>query len=201
MQEWIIHNGDLLIEIAGMLTGLAAVYLQVSQNIWLWPVYIINVTIYIYIYFISRLYADMTLMVYYLIISVYGWIHWARGKRPEKSKKLPIRKMPFKYYFFILLAEVILFTAMTVFLKYLTDSVTPIRDALVTSLSFIATWLLAKKYIENWIVWLIADILSIELYILKKLYPTVILFIVLTIMAVIGYISWNKCLHQNPNEC
>lgn len=192
MFEWLVNNYNSLIETAGMLTGLIAVYLQVKQKVWLWPVYIINVSIYIYIYYNSRLYADMSLMVYYLVVSVYGWYNWLKGKRDDQSEPLPVRKMQKKYYLLLVLIEIALFTLMVLILKHLTNSTTPYRDALVTSLSFIATWLLAKKYIENWIIWLIADVISIELYIYKKLYPTTVLFIVLSIMAVIGLISWKK---------
>jgi len=192
MVKWLIDNYSFLIETAGMLTGLIAVYLQVRQKVWLWPVYIVNVSIYIYIYYNSRLYADMSLMAYYLAVSVYGWYNWLKGKRKEENNNLPVRKMAKKGILLMVLIEIILFTVMVLFLKFLTNSTTPYRDALVTSLSFIATWLLAKKYIENWIVWLIADVISIELYIYKKLYPTTVLFIVMCIMAVIGLISWNK---------
>jgi len=199
MYEWLTHNYDFLIEMAGMLTGLIAVYLQVKQKIWLWPVYILNVSIYIYIYFHSRLYADMSLMVYYLVVSIYGWYNWLNGRKDNGNEQLPVRKMKSKGLLIMLLVEIVLFTGMALFLTYLTNSNTPIRDALVTSLSFIATWLLAKKYLENWIIWLIADMLSIELYIYKKLYPTTILFIVLTIMAVIGYVSWRKSYIKQQN--
>ena len=182
------------VEIFGAITGLLYIYFSIKEKILLWPIGIISSAIYIYVFFFSKFYADMSLQIYYLIISIYGWILWAKGKSPENKDNIEITKTPRKLYFLLLLITFILFIAMGIILDKATDSPLPYWDAFTTALSITATWMLAKKYIEQWLIWIVVDFVSTILYIYKGLYPTVILFTVFTIMAVVGYREWKKSL-------
>jgi nicotinamide mononucleotide transporter len=182
------------IEIFGALTGLLYIYFSIKENILLWPTGIISSAVYIYVFFNSKFYADMSLQVYYLIISIYGWILWAKGSQKDTDDNLPITKTPKKIYFTLFLITLALFIVIGIILDKATDSPLPYWDSFTTSLSITATWMLAKKYIEQWHIWIIVDSVSAALYIYKGLYPTVILFIVFTTMAVVGYLQWKKSL-------
>ncbi len=184
------------IEVFGALTGLIYIYFSIKEKIWLWPTGIITSAIYIYVFFISKFYADMSLQIYYLIISIYGWIYWKKG---SKKEKLPIIHTPLKIALILSVITFILFWIMAFVLKNYTDSPVPYWDAFTTALSITATYMLARKYIEQWLLWIIVDSVSACLYFYKQLYATVILFIVYTILAIAGFLQWKKIMKTQTN--
>jgi nicotinamide mononucleotide transporter len=187
--EWLAAN---YLELIAAALGLIAIYLQIKQRVWYWPVSIVLVSLYIIVYIQAKLYADMSLQVYYLVISFYGWYHWLFGKREDPGEKLPVSNVSRKLAVYLLLASITFFIAISFILINFTDSDLPYWDAFTTALSFVATWMLARKIIENWLVWIIVDAVSVGIYIYKGLYPTVVLFTVLTILAFVGYHAWRK---------
>ena len=189
MIEWLTAN---YIEVIAASLGMVAIYLQIKQKVWYWPVSIVLVSLYIIVYIEAKLYADMSLQVYYLLISFYGWYHWMFGKRDAPGEKLPVTFVSRKLAILLLTASIVFFIIISGILIRYTDSDLPYWDAFTTALSFVATWMLAKKVIENWLVWIVVDAVSVGIYIYKGLYPTVILFIVLTILAVVGYMAWKR---------
>ena len=189
---WISNN---YIELLGLIFGLLYILLSIKQNIWCWPVGFITSALYIYVFFVTKFYADMGLQVYYLIVSVYGWSHWMFGAKSKKQDDLKISKTNIKLGIYLFLATIVLFVIISYVLVNYTDSEIPYWDAFTTAASFVATWMLARKIIEHWIIWLIVDSVSLGLYIYKELYPTVILFAVYTVLAILGYIEWKKKLN------
>jgi nicotinamide mononucleotide transporter len=186
--SWLLqHYFELLA--AGL--GFVAIFLQIKQNVWYWLVSIIMVTMYIYIYIDARLYADMSLQVYYLVISFYGWYMWLFGKRINSHKtKLPVSASTSKMLGTLGIASIVLFFLIARILVQFTNSDLPDWDSFTTSVSFVATWMLARKKIENWLIWIVVDAVSIGIYVYKGLYPTAILFAFLTILAFVGYRKW-----------
>ncbi len=190
MMEFLLS--DLFIEILGAVTGIIYLYFSINQNIWLWPWGIITSLLYVYVFYQSKFYADMSLQFYYLGISIYGWYFWLRGKKTIGEAKIPIIRAS--------KIEWIIFSFITVFISILvgyildnyTDSPLPYWDAFTAGGSIVATWMLARKYLDHWILWIVIDLVSIGIYWYKYLYPTVILFIVYTTMAVVGYFQWRK---------
>jgi len=182
------------VEIVGTLLSIIYVFLSIKQNIWLWPFGIISSLFYIYIFLDSKIYADMALQVYYVAVSIYGWYFWLNGKSQTQSnnEKLKVRKTTYNLQILLALSTSILFIVISQILIYFTDSEIPYWDAFTTSTSIVATWMLAKKYIEHWFFWIIIDIISSGLYFYKELYVTVFLYLIYTIMAVVGYLEWNK---------
>ncbi len=182
------------IELAGAVLGLISIYLQILRKAAYWPVAIAMVIMYIYVFYTSRFYADMSFQVYYLIISVYGWWYWITHKNTSdnKHKGSDIQRLTPKGMTLALLVCIILFISIGLILYNFTDSDVVMGDAFTTAVSFVATWLLARKYLENWLFWIAADVVSTALYAYKGLYPTVILFSVLSVLAVIGYMKWKK---------
>lgn len=182
------------VEITGSILSLIYLYLSIRQKVSLWIFGFLASALYVVVFFDSKLYADMSLQLYYLVVSVYGWINWKRGK---EEKELPATVTTRKMWFKLALATVAIYFIYYFVLLYFTDSTIPKSDSLVGALSIIATWMLARKLIENWLVWIVANALCVGLYIYKGLYPTVILFVIYTVMAVVGYIQWRKTIENN----
>ncbi len=182
------------IEIVGTILSILYVFLSIKQNIWLWPTGIISSLFYCYIFFDSKIYADMSLQVYYVVVSIYGWYFWIKKTNVNNETKLNPQKISYNMAIILLLTTGILFLIISQILINFTDSVIPYLDAFTTSASFIATWMLVKKYIEHWFIWIVVDTLSIGIYFYKELYFTVFLYIVYSLMAIVGYIEWKKSL-------
>jgi len=187
--NWFADN---YIEILGVITSLIYLYFSVKQHIWLWPFGIISSAFFIYIFYTNRFYADMSLQVYYLLISIYGWFHWARGTRRIDSDKLPVTRVRLLTSIILLIIFILLWILIAILLIHLTDSDVPWGDAFITAGSIIATWMLARKILEHWIIWIIVDAVSVGMYLYKDMYPTVFLYFIFTVIAVIGFYKWKS---------
>ena len=193
--SWLTAN---YIEILGAILGLVYIFLSIRQNIFTWPVGLITSALYVYVFLVSKFYADMALQGYYVIVSIYGWHLWLKRKgNSGKKEQLLVSPTPTKFWIPLVIITIFLFIIIAFVLKNYTDSPIPLGDSLTTALSLVATWMLARKYLEHWIIWVFVDFLSAILYAFKNLWPTVILFIVYTIMAIIGYIRWRKDLKES----
>ncbi len=188
--NWFTNN---YIEFFGTVFGLIYIFFSIKQNILLWPVGIITSALYIYVFFYSKFYADMSLQVYYLVISFYGWYSWLHGEnKDKKTNQIQIITVTKKLGIILIVITFVLFLFIAFILKNYTDSPLPYWDSFTTSASIVATWMLTKKYIEQWLIWIIVDAVSLGLYIYKELYSTSFLFFVYTILAIIGYFEWKK---------
>jgi nicotinamide mononucleotide transporter len=196
---WIAHHW---LEVFGALAGILFVILEIRQNIWLWPIGIVTSAVYIIVFFSSKFYADMSLQFYYVAVSIYGWYIWSYGKKrgnevvtevtTAESSSLAVTGTPRKIIPALIIAWLLLHLSIYIILEFFTDSPVAFWDSLTTALSIVATWMLARKYIEHWFIWIFVNIVSMILYIYKGLYPTVILFAVYTIMSFIGYREWRR---------
>lgn len=193
MLDWLIVN---YVEVIGAALGLIFLYLEIKENVWLWPVGLISSAFYVFIFFEAKLYADMSLQGYYVAIAIYGWYKWLRGSGDSDDDNLPIVRITGQLAAKLLVACVLLFAATAVILTRYTDSQVPYWDSFATSLSIVATWMLAKKIIEMWWVWVIANFVSLGLFWWKGLYPSVFLYFFLAVMSVVGYCSWKKKLAE-----
>ncbi len=183
------------IEIAGVIFGLISIYYTIKENIWCWPSGIINIGLFFALFYRSKLYADMGLQVVFFILSIYGWYEWLRGG--EKKSELPISRIS-KRGWQIIIPLIIFGTAgLGYFLSSSTDASLPWWDSAATVLSLIAQYLLAEKKLENYLIWIVVDILSIGIYFVKELYLTGALFCVYLVFASIGYYTWRKRYREN----
>ncbi|HNW57078.1 MAG TPA: nicotinamide riboside transporter PnuC [Bacteroidales bacterium] len=212
--NWLADN---YIEVFGAVTGIIYVFLEIRQDIWLWPVGIITTSVYIWVFFTSKIYADMSLQVYYLVISILGWYWWARKKERRKGerekellpeqdevmnngvndKSLQVTRLKFNTGAVLAVVFSVIFAAIWLILSRYTDSPVPIRDSFVTSLSIVATWMLARKIYEHWLLWIIINFFSAVLFLTRGLYPTFILYIVYGVMSFAGLKEWKKSLMVN----
>ncbi len=182
------------IEIFGVVTGILYVILEVKQNRLLWPLGILTSAAYIYIFFSGKFYADMGLQVYYVLISIYGWYYWSRGGARADKGEVPVVRINRKQLILLLLTFGLSWFGIYKVLVRFTDSTIPLGDSFTTALAIVATWMLTRKIIEQWFLWIIANLVSIGLYIYKGLYPTVILYAVYAGMAVYGYLEWKRSM-------
>ncbi len=197
------------LEIIGTLVGLVYLWLEYKASIYLWAAGIVMPAIYIFVYYNAGLYADVGINIYYLLAAVYGWVIWQYGaywkrKRKQKAtgeqadsevKELPIRKAPMRYWLPLTAINFILFLAIGWILIRYTDSNVPWLDSFTTALSIIALWMLARKYIEQWLVWIVVDITCCGLYIYKELYFTAGLYGLYSVIAVLGYFKWKELMY------
>ena len=183
------------IELAGSVLSIIYLYLSIKQRVSLWIFGFLCSLLYVVVFFQSKFYADMSLQFYYLGVSAFGWISWKAGK-PKNRKELPVKRTtPLSGAIILVIALVLYFLYYFILSEY-TDSPLPKADAFTTALSIVATWMLARKMIEHWWLWIIVDSVSAGLYFYKALYPTAILFVIYTVMAIIGYRQWKKSLQM-----
>lgn len=184
------------LEIIGTLIGLVYLWLEYRASIYLWIASIIMPAVYLFVYYDAGLYADFGINIYYLLAAVYGWWVWKYGNKEKQGEELPITRMPrgkwkmaaAMYLVFQLLIAWIL-------IRY-TDSNVPWCDAFTTSLSMVAMWMLARKYLEQWLVWIVVDVVSVALYLYKGLFFTAGLYALYAIIAVYGYWNWKNMMEQ-----
>jgi len=184
------------IEIFGVVTGIIYVILEVRQNRLLWPLGIITSSAYVIIFFTGKFYADMGLQLYYVLISIYGWYYWSRGGSQQERQEVPVVRINRRQIILLFTVFTAIWAGIYFILESYTDSPVPAGDSFTTALAIVATWMLTRKIIEQWFLWIIANAVSIGLYIYKGLYPTVILYAVYTAMAVYGYIEWNRSMQK-----
>jgi nicotinamide mononucleotide transporter PnuC len=195
--SWILSN---YIEIVGFLFGLLFLYLEIKENTWIWPVGIITAIFYVVIFFQAKLYANMGIQFYYIVISIYGWYKWMRGGG-EHEPDLPIINVSVKVVLNMLWIWAILFVGIAELLKHLTESPVPYWDSFTTSLSIVGTWMLTRKYLEVWWVWIVVNLVTTVMLIYRELYPSAILFFIYFVMSFVGYFSWRKSkLKQKMQE-
>ena len=185
------------VEVLGVITSLVYLYFSVRQIIWLWPFGIISSALFILIFFNSKFYADMGLQVYYLGVSIYGWVYWSGGgvDREEKST-LPVCRISRQLSLVLGVAAMLIMLVIIYVLKRFTDSDVPWGDGFTTAGSIVATWMLARKVLEHWLVWIVVDSVAAGLYFYKGLYPSFLLYLIFTIIAVVGYFQWKKSMSE-----
>ena len=177
------------LEWLGTISGFACVYLAAKQNIWNWPIAIISVLAYSILFYEYKLYGDAVLQLYFLATSVYGWYYWLKRK-VEHAK--PIVSLTNKELLKVALAVIILTIIMGGILDRFTDSNVPYADGFCTSMSFIAQFLMTRKVLQNWILWIIVDIAYVPLYLYKDLALTTVLYIFFLVLATMGYLDWKR---------
>lgn len=181
-----------LIEIVAAVFTLVSVWLSVKKNKLLWPTGIIGIGSYFWLFYTVQLYADFGLQFVYLAQSIYGWWYWS-GKK-ERIEPPITRMYPGEQSSYIAGAVGITYL-LTMFLVNYTNASLPFFDALCSTISLIANWLLAKKKIENWFLWIFVDVIYVGVFLYKDLYLSAALYGLFFFMAIRGYIEWKRSLN------
>lgn len=184
------------LELIAVLFGIISVLFARKNNILVYPTGLVSTILYVYILFEFQLYGDLIINGYYSIMSVFGWYLWSKTKDGEDE--FPISTINRKEFIISVLIFIITLTFVA-FVYHFFDKFThwtAYVDALTTGLFFVGMWLMAKRKIENWILWIIADIISVPLYFYKGLTFSSFQFIVFTIIAILGYKEWKRFLQK-----
>jgi len=189
---------DVVMEITAVLFGFASVWYSKQNNILVFPTGLISTSIFVYLLFKWQLLGDMMINGYYFIMSLYGWYIWTR--KVDSKNVTPISVVTKKEQIIggiIFVSTLVLVYEVYQFFKMWTNWVAYV-DTLTTALFFVGMWLMAKRKIENWYFWIIADIISVPLYLYKGLVFTSIQYFGFTILAIYGFLAWKKNLINDP---
>ena len=179
-----------LLELLSFILSVMTVVLNIRQIHWAWLFSILSSGLYASVFFEARLYGDMGLQWVFIIVSVWGWFLWWRGI--DGSSQLPVSALASRERVLALIAWVLGFIALAWFLKKFTDTDVPVADGFLTAGSLLGQVLLSRKKIENWLIWIIVDVLYVGLYLYKNLMLTAALYAVFVIMAIMGLRAWSK---------
>lgn len=191
------HTLDIVLEITGVVFGFLSVWYAKKNHIWVFPTGLISTAIFVYLLWKWDLLGDMMINAYYFSMSIYGWYVWTRKVNNQPT---PVSQTTFSEKKMASLIFVI--TLLFVFVVYQSfgnwTSWTAFVDTLTTAIFFVGMWLMARRKIENWILWIIGDIISVPLYFYKGLTFTSLQYLIFTIVAVYGYFEWKKILNNPP---
>ena len=202
MTDFLINVANYFIsspwELIGAASGLLCVWLIIRENIWNWPVGLAYALVSLLVFYKARLYSDLVLHVFYVFMNGYGWYYWLRGAGARSSEgRLVVARLSTRSTSLLGVATVIGIIAMGWLFDYYTDADLAYWDSTTTVMSFAAMWMAAHKYIENWIVWLVIDVLATGIYIFKGIWPYAVLYGLYIPMAVWGWMAWLRSMSSS----
>lgn len=183
-----------LLEWFAVITGFTCIYLAAKQHILNWPISIFSVIAYAVLFYQGKLYGEMLLQGYFLFTAIYGWYYWIKRKQEHKE---PIVRFTLNEMLLAMGAIFVCSILLGLFLYHFTDTDVAYIDGTLASVSFVAQFLMTRKVLQNWIMWVIVDILYIPLFIYKDYFLTAILYAVLAFIAWLGYTDWKKTWKAN----
>ena len=176
--------------------GLAYILLEYRASIWLWAVGFAMQSLGIVLYYQKGLYADCGMEFYYLAMTVYGWWNWTRKNSSLTSHHSPLKITHFPLRLALIWTVITLgiWLALYLFLAYCTDSRVPLADSFTTALSFVGIWALARKYLEQWLIWIVVDVVTCCLYFYKDIPFKASLYALYVVIAILGYRKWRRMM-------
>ncbi len=187
---------DFALEILGFTVGMVYLWYEYHANSKLWVASVIMPLISLWIFFNKGLYADFAINIYYLVIAVYGYLAWTFNFKKKEKRTLPISRMPLWAWGAASAAFVALWGLIAWILLEFTDSTVPYLDSFTTALSIVAMWMLARKYAEQWFVWILVDAVYVFLYAYKGIYLYALRYLFYVIIAFLGYRKWLKMMKE-----
>jgi nicotinamide mononucleotide transporter len=181
------------LEIAGVVLALAMVFCNIREIHWGWPLAIASSLLYVEIFRESKLYGDASLQVFFAVVAFWGWFQWLRGHRADGSV-LHVMRLKRRGVVLTFAATALLWPVTGWFLKTYTDTDVPWWDAFPTALSVVGQFLLGRKFIENWVVWIVVNVVSVALFAYKGLWLTVGLYVVFIVLSFVGWREWKTRL-------
>ena len=200
----ILNSNDFLLalDITATIVGLVYIWLEYRASIYLWIAGIIMPAIDIFLYYEAGLYADYGMAIYYTLAALYGYAVWKWGKKrgTAADEQLPITRFPKRKVLPVALLFAVAWAAIYEILIHFTNSDVPITDSFANALSFVGLWALARKYLEQWMVWIVVDVVLSALYIYKGIPFKASLYALYVVIAVAGYFKWKKMMTAQPSE-
>ena len=177
------------------IAGAISVYLSAREKIWSWPTAIVNVGLYIIVFRRTGLYSDMGLQVVYLVLSIYGWYEWLYGGKNRST--LRVSRASAREWLIAIPVAVLFWLGLARYTATLPGVALPHLDAGLTTVSLVAQWMMTRKILENWMLWIAADIVYVPMYVYKGLPVTAALYAIFLALAVLGLRSWRRS-YQTP---
>jgi nicotinamide mononucleotide transporter len=178
------------IEWAAAIIVFISVVLSARQNIWSWPTAIVGVGIYVFVFWNAKLYADMGLQFVFIILSIFGWYEWLHGG--EQRTELRVSRAPLRVHLIGTTITILFAAILGTLLHRYTDAALPYADSTLTAFSLLAQWQMARKYLENWLIWIAVDVFYIAMYSYKHLYVTAVLYAAFIVVCSLGYVQWKR---------
>jgi nicotinamide mononucleotide transporter len=182
------------LEFTGLVSGLLCVWLLIRQNVWTFPIGLVYAVISVVVFFGERLYADVLLNGYYVLMNAYGWYYWLRGGRRSEADVLPVTRAPAATRVVLAVLVIVATGAMGWLLDNHTNADLAYWDSSITTLSFAAMWMTARKYIDNWTVWFVVDVIATGVYLYKGIEFYAVLYGIYLFMAVMGWRAWYRSM-------
>ena len=185
-----------ILEWIAAIAGAISVYLSARENIWSWPTAIVNVGLYIIVFRRTGLYSDMGLQVVYLALSIYGWYEWLYGGKNRST--LRVSRASAREWLIATPVAVLFWLVLARYTATLPGVALPYLDSGLTTVSLVAQWMMTRKILENWVLWIVADVVYVPMYVYKRLPVTAALYAIFLALAVLGLRSWWRSYHSHP---
>jgi len=195
--------GDLLdfyaaCEWTGAVFGVVGVWLTTREVVWCWPVGLVNVSLSALVFFHFHLYASAALQLVYVALSVYGWYEWLHGGKGDG--RLAVSRTPPRWLAGLALGGAVFALALGSFLRYRTDAALPFWDAGTTAFSLVAQWMITRKWLESWLVWIPVDVVYVGMYLSQRLHAFAALYAVFLVLAVLGLLEWRRSMASTARQ-
>lgn len=175
-----------------MIITAVSIWLATRENIWYYPTGLVALALYTWIYFNAKLYAESLLQIVCFALMIYGWYEWLHGG--ANRRELPVSRTP-RWAWRNGIAAGIVGSAIVIAVQLLfTDNPNPYTDSSLFAWSLVAQWMTARKWLENWILWVLINTVSVPLYVVRELWPTAVLYVALWVLAIVGYVQWKRVL-------
>ena len=192
---WLNAHGSSCAELLGFITGVLNVWLVTRENIWSWPLGVLNAGFYIVVFARTGLYSDTGLQVVYLVLSLYGWWHWLRGGPSRDGLRhdaVVVTRTPRRTAVIMTAIALVSWLTLASSTRRLPGAALPWLDAALVSISLVAQYMMTRKLLENWLLWIAVDVVYIGLFINRQLPLTALLYAVFLVLAIIGYVQWQR---------
>jgi len=183
-------------EALALVFNLAYVLLAIEQRVWCWYAGLVGAALSLVVFYDARLYGAMALQVVYVGLMVYGWHEWRHGG--EGGGQLSVARTPGRWWLILGLAGAVFAVALGLFLRYRTDAALAYWDAGTTSFSLAAQFMTSRKWLENWLVWIVVDAVYVVMLVSQELHLMALLYLAYLVLAVLGYVEWRRSLRRPP---
>src|SRR5215475_12011006 len=185
-------HGSSCLELVAVIFGVVSVLLSVKENIWSWPTALVNVALYFALFYFTGLYSDMGLQVVYFALSIYGWYEWLYGGKDRTE--LRVSRTPRRVWLVVCVVGVAFWAVDGFATSHLPNVSLPYVDAATATVSLVAQYFMTRKYLENWTLWILVDVVYVGMLIFKGLNLTAFNYAIYLVLAVMGHVAWRKSL-------
>lgn len=194
--DWLVAHGTSCLELVGVLLGIVTVYLSARENVWSWPTALINAALFVIVFLRTGLYSDMGLQVVYFVLSLYGWYEWLYGGKGHTE--LHVSRTPPRLWAIFGGIAVVGWLILGAITKRIPGSALPYGDAALATVSLVAQYMMTKKMLENWILWIVVDVFYVGMFIYKGLNLVAFNYAIYLGLAVVGYVEWKRSFRAAP---